>query len=156
VRLSVRAVIGPLNWITSPPRSAGLFPGSPGRRPRLVVGDEAAITTRHVLLCADEVVIEPYAVLGGLQSRIVTHGPDYITASQRTAPVRIGHHSIVATNCTLLAGSSVPPRCIVAAGATVPGPLPEELAIYGGTPVRKLKDLPADAALFHRERGPID
>jgi acetyltransferase-like isoleucine patch superfamily enzyme len=115
--------------------------------------DEAAITTRHVLSCVDEVVLETYAILGGLQSRIVTHGPDYVTATMATAPVRIGHHSLVTTSCTLLAGSSVPPRCIVAAGATVPGPLPEELAIYGGTPARKLKALPEDAVLFTRERG---
>ena len=47
----------------------------------------------------------------------------------------------------------MPPRCIVAGGATVPGPLGEELTLYGGTPARKLKDLPEDAALFHRERG---
>jgi hypothetical protein len=31
--------------------------------------------------------------------------------------------------------------------------LPEELAIYGGTPARKLKALPEDAVLFTRERG---
>ena len=66
VRLGVRAIVGPLNWISSPPRSAGLFPYAPGRRPRLVLGDEAAITTRHILYCDDEVVIEPYAVLAGL------------------------------------------------------------------------------------------
>ena len=153
VRLGVRAGVGPMNWISSPPRSAGLFPNSPERRPRLVLGDEAAITTRHVIYCADEVVIEPYAILGGMRSQVITHGPDYMAGCQRTAPIRIGHHSIVATGCTLLAGSSVPPRCIVAGGATVPGPLGEELTLYGGTPARKLKDLPEDAALFHRERG---
>lgn len=156
VLLGARAGIGPMNWITSPPRSMGLFPGSPQRRPRFVLEDDAAITTRHALYCADEVVIESYAILGGLRSQIVTHGPDYMTGCQRTAPIRIGHHSIVATNCTLLAGSSVPPRCIVAGGATVPGPLDEELTLYGGTPARKLKNLPEEAGLFTRERGYFD
>jgi acetyltransferase-like isoleucine patch superfamily enzyme len=155
VRLGVRAGIGPLNWISSAPRSAGLFPGSPERRPRLALGDKAAITTRHILDCSDEIVIEPYAVLAGWRSLVVTHGPDYIAGRQRTAPVRIGHHSFVSTNCTLLAGSSVPPRCIVAGGATVPGPLAEELTLYGGTPARKLKELPEDAELFHRECGDL-
>ena len=122
----------------------------------MVLGDEAAITTRHILYCDDEVVIEPYAVLAGLRSQILTHSPDYMTGRQRTAPVRIGHHSFVSTNCTLLAGSSVPPRCIVAGGATVAGPLGEELTLYGGTPARKLKELPEDAVLFHRERGYLD
>lgn len=156
VRLGVRATVGPLNWITSPPRSAGFFPASPQRRPGFVLGDEAAITTRHILYCSDEVVIEPYAVLGGLRSLIVTHGPDYVTARQLTAPVRIGHHSIVATSSTVLAGTVVPPYSIVAAGSTVAGPLPEDFTLYGGTPARKIKKLPEDAAFFHRERGPID
>lgn len=153
VRLGVGSMIGPFNWITSPPRSPEMFPYSPGRRPRLVVDDEAAITTRHIVYCSDEVVIEPYAILGGLRSQIVTHGPDYMTGCQRTAPVRIGHHSIVATSCTMLAGSSVPPRCIVAGGTTVAGPLLEELTLYGGTPARALKKLPEEAELFHREHG---
>jgi len=153
VHLGVRATIGPLNWITSPPRSAGLFPHSPDRRPGFVLGDEAAITTRHILYCSDEIVIEPYAVLGGLRTLIVTHGPDYMTCRQLTAPVRIGHHSIVAASCTMLAGSSVPPRCIVAAGTTVPRPLEDELSIYAGTPAHKVKQLPENAEFFHRERG---
>jgi acetyltransferase-like isoleucine patch superfamily enzyme len=153
VRLGVRAIVGPMNWITSPRRTPGLFPHALQRCPRLVVDDEAAITTRHILYCSDEVVIEPYAILGGLRSQIVTHGPDYMTGCQRTAPVRIGHHSIVATSCTMLAGSSVPPRCIVAGGTTVAGPLPEELTLYGGTPARAIKKLPEEAELFHREFG---
>ncbi|OBA86505.1 hypothetical protein A5642_22460 [Mycolicibacterium mucogenicum] len=153
VLLGVRATIGPLNWITSPPRSAGFFPASPDRRPGLDLGDEAAITTRHILYCSDEVVIEPYAILGGLRSLVVTHGPDYITCRQLTAPVRIGHHSIVAASCTLLAGSAVPPRCIVAAGTTVPRALDDELTLYAGTPARKVKKLPEDAGLFHRKLG---
>lgn len=153
VRLGVRATIGPFNWITAPPRALGYFPSSPDRRPRFILGDEAAITTRHILYCSDEIEIEPYAVLGGLRSVIVTHGPDYVTCRQITAPVRIGHHSIVATSCTMLAGSVVPPCSIVAAGTTVPRALDEEFSIYAGTPARKVKTLPEDAAFFHRERG---
>jgi acetyltransferase-like isoleucine patch superfamily enzyme len=153
VRLGARAIIGPMNWITAPPRSAGLLPSSPDRRPRLELGDDAAITSRHIVYCSDEVMIEPFAILGGLRSQIITHGPDYVEGCQRAAPVRIGHHSIVATSCTLLAGSSVAPRSIVAGGSTVPGQLTEELTLYGGTPARKLKDLPEDAALFHRPDG---
>lgn len=153
VSLGVRSTIGPMNWITSPPRSAELYPNSPDRKPRLILGDEAAIVTRHILYCDDEIVIEPYAILAGLRSQIVTHGPDYMAGCQRTAPVRIGHHSFVSTSCTLLAGSSVPPRSIVAGGATVAGPLVEELRLYGGTPAREIKKLPEEAMLFHRERG---
>jgi hypothetical protein len=156
VRLGVRATVGPMNWITSPPRSAGFFPHSPDRRPGFFLGDEAAITTRHIVYCSDEVVIEPYAVLGGLRSLVVTHGPDYVTARQLTAPVRIGHHSIVAASSTVLAGTVVAPCSIVAAGSTVAGHLAEEFTLYGGTPARKIKKLPEDAAFFHRELGAID
>ena len=108
------------------------------------------------MYCSDEVVIEPYAVLGGLRSLVVTHGPDYVTARQLTAPVRIGHHSIVAASSTVLAGSVVAPCSIVAAGSTVAGHLAEEFTLYGGTPARKIKKLPEDAAFFHRELGAID
>lgn len=153
VKLGVRAFIGALNWITSPPRSAGFFPHAPNRRPRFELGDEAGVSTRHAVYCVDEVVIEPYAILGGIRSVIITNAPDYEMGRQRTAPVRIGHHSIVGTCCTLLAGSSVPPRCIVGGGAVVSGPLAEELAIYGGVPARKIKALPEDSRLLHRELG---
>jgi len=156
VHLGRGALIGPLNWVTALPLASPLFPASPERRPQLTLGAESGITTRHWISCNDEVAIGEFAVLGGLHSRVITHGPDLRTATQRTAPVRIGARALVTANCTLLAGAIVPARSIVASGATVVGPLPDELVLYGGVPARRLKDLPEDLGLFTRERGYVD
>ena len=153
VHLGREAHIGPLNWVTATPLSSALFPASPERRTRFVLGAEAAITTRHYISCNDEVVLGPFSVLGGLHSRILTHGPDLQTATQRTSSVHIGERALVTANCTLLAGASVPARSVIASGATVVGPLAEELVLYGGVPARRLKELSADIGFFTRERG---
>lgn len=156
VRLGRGAHIGPLNWVTATPLCSPLFQASPERRPRLTLGAEAGITTRHYVSCNDEVVLGPFAVLGGLHSRVITHGPDLNTATQRTSSVQIGAWALVTANCTLLAGAIVPARSIVASGATVVGPLRDELVLYGGLPARRLKDLPEDLGLFTRARGDLD
>lgn len=153
VHLGRGAQIGPLNWVTAAPLASRLFPASPGRRTRLTLGEEASITTRHYVSCDDEVVLGPFAILAGLHSRVLTHGPDLRTATQRTASVHIGERSFVGANCTLLAGAVVPGRCVVASGATVVGRLPAELVLYGGVPARRIKDLPADIGLFTRADG---
>ena len=155
VLLGRGARIGPLNWVTATPLGSPLFSASPKRRPRLTLGAEASITTRHYVSCNDEVVLESFAVLGGLHSRVLTHGPHLDTATQRTSSVHIGARALVTANCTLLAGAVVPARSIIASGATVVGPLPDELVLYGGVPARRLKDLPEDLGLFTRERGDL-
>lgn len=146
VRLGRGAGIGMFNWISAPSVHAGGLPKA--RSPRLLLGSNAKITNRHLIDCSDLVELDDFAVVAGNRSQILTHGPQVETALQSTAPVRIGSHSIVFTGAILLAGSSIPSRCVVAAGAVVVGPLTDELTVYGGVPAAPIKRLPRDSAYF--------
>jgi acetyltransferase-like isoleucine patch superfamily enzyme len=149
VELGKGAGIGMFNWISGPSVHAGGLPKA--RSPRLVLGCRAKITNRHLIDCSDLVELGDYAVVAGNRSQILTHGPQVETALQSTAPVTIGSHSVVFTAAILLAGSSIPNRCVVAAGAVVVGPLTDELTVYGGVPAVPIKRLPQDSAYFQMQ-----
>ena len=149
-RLDPEARIGTMNWISASPRVSGLFPHAPGRRPALWLREGSAITRRHLLDVSDQIVLDPFCILAGSGSEILTHAIDLDAGEQRTARVRIGARSFVGTRAILLAGARVPDRCVVAAGAVVTGPLAASLTLYGGVPARPLGPLRADAGFFTR------
>lgn len=145
--------IGAFNWVSGPSKSSGEFPHSPDRSPSLLMGEGAAIVTRHVVDCSDRVTFEPFSTLAGNRSQILSHGIDTERNVQTTNPVLIGRASLVSTGCILLAGSRVPPRCVVASGAVVHRDLGEELHLYGGVPARPIKEIAPDNAHISRRKG---
>ena len=54
------------------------------------------------------------------------------------APVRLGHHAILTTGCTVLPGASLADGAVAAAHSVVTRPL-AEWAIHGGTPATYIK-----------------
>ncbi len=149
VRLGTGAVIHLLVWVNSVRASTGYFPGST-RRPALVMGDHALITMLHFIDACDLVQLDDYACIAGYGTIVQTHAVDMDELKQSTSPVRIGHHSVVATRGLLLPGAAVPDRAVVAAGAVVSSRL-EGHKIFAGVPAKPVRDVNLDGALFTRQ-----
>ncbi len=156
VHLGAGADIGAFNWISAPPLSSGAFPNSRRRHPAFIMGRESAVTMRHVIDCSDEVKLGAFSTLGGMRSQVVTHAIDLDHSAQITMPVAVGERSMIFTGCTLLAGSVVPERSVVAGGAVVAGPLHEECYLYGGVPARPIKPLDPASKYFTRTAGVVE
>jgi acetyltransferase-like isoleucine patch superfamily enzyme len=154
LRLAEGASIGSRNWITGFPRSsepaADVFPHSPNRRPSLVMGRQAMLTTAHDVDCSDRVEIGDYSALAGFRCTVLTHSLNLVRDRFVTAPVEIGPHAAVMSGSTLLSGTRVPPRSVVSAGSVVNTPLTEELTFYSGNPAEAVRSLPESLAFFHR------
>lgn len=171
LRMGPRAVIGHRNVITgleelSLGREARIgggnriigyygdttpFPGDPPRRSALLMGEFAQITTDHKIDCCDTVEMEPYAVLAGFATVVLTHSLDLETNSWRLAPVRVGDHAIVMSNCTLFLGTTIAPQAAVSAGSIVSRSLEEPATLYAGNPAEPVRELdPAEFKLLSR------
>jgi serine acetyltransferase len=156
VELGEHIIIGQWNWITGTPLDDPVFyRDSAGRRAEFVMGAHSTITSRHYIDCADRVSIGEYTSIGGVRSVIFTHGADLVNARQAAKPVSIGAYVLVRTGSTLLPGSSIPDKSVIAAGAVVTGPLEKPLYLYAGLPARPIRELPPDLGYFHRARGPV-
>lgn len=153
VRLGAEAVIHLLVWVNAVRASTGYFPGV-DRRPALIMGDHALITVMHFIDACDLVDLADFACLAGYGSIVQTHAVDTDALKQATAPIRIGHHSLVATRALLLPGAEVPDCSIVAAGSVVGRPLKGN-RVFAGMPARGVRDVDLDAPLFSRQNSHV-
>jgi serine acetyltransferase len=147
--------IGRLNWITGFPRNNNgrHFADQPRRRPRLILGTNAAITNRHLIDCTDSVIIGPFSTVAGFSSQVLTHSVDISLARQVAKPVLIGKYSFVGTGSIMLPGCRIPSYSVVAAGSVVNKPLRDSYYLYGGIPARPIRILNRDDKYFAREQG---
>lgn len=150
VRLGEGAAIGTRNWVSGLRVSAQAFPHSPHRDPSLILGKYAVLASANEIDCADRVEISDFASVAGFGSTILTHSLDLVRDRFVTGPVMIGERSAVMSGCTLLSGTSVPPRSIVSAGSVVNTKLTQELTFYRGNPAEPVRSLPATLKFFHR------
>src|SRR5271167_4410310 len=74
LHLKQNASIGRGNWITGYPASdCKHFAHQPDRRPELVLGEDSAITNRHILDCTNSVTIGAFSTFAGFRSQVLTH-----------------------------------------------------------------------------------
>jgi acetyltransferase-like isoleucine patch superfamily enzyme len=156
LRLDAGATIGTRNWITGFPSGFYAFQHSPDRWPALVMREGSMITVAHNIDCSDRVELGRYSVFAGFSSSVMTHNLDLVRDRFITAPVIIGDHSVVMSNCTLLSGVRVPSHSIVSAGSTVTTKLTQELTLYRGNPAEAIRELPATLGFFKRGESPSD
>lgn len=149
--------IGRLNWITGFPQISASqhFADQPLRRPRLVIGTNAAITNRHLIDCTDSVVVGPFSIVAGFSSQILTHSVDIVHARQVAKPVQIGRYAFIGSGSIVLPGSRIPPCSVVAAGSVVSKPFSMPYCLYGGIPARLIKEMSRNAKFFSRKQGYI-
>jgi acetyltransferase-like isoleucine patch superfamily enzyme len=105
------------------------------------------MTSRHYVDCSGGVRLEEFSVLGGVRSTVLTHYADLHVWEQCGAPVVLRRGAITLTNCNILAGTTLPPNSVLAAGATTAKPLTEAGKLYRGVPARVVADL-SDAHEF--------
>ncbi len=99
------------------------------------------MTSRHYVDCSGGVRLEELSVIGGVRSTVLTHWADLHDWEQRGAPVVLRRGAITLTGCNILAGTTMPPNSVLAAGATTAKPLTEPETLYGGVPARALSDI---------------
>ena len=147
------SIIERSNWITGHARSGGHFRHRAQRDPVLVLGEHAAITKSHIIDCTDKVEIGAFTTIAGYHSQLITHGIHVVDGRQDCKPIRIGAYCLVGTRVTVLGGAALPDHTVLGAGSVLNKAHAEEFAVYAGQPAVKVKDLPADAAYFHRSSG---
>jgi len=155
VVLGDSALLGNLNWITGQPLSAdtAAFADQPNRRPKLTIGDHAAVTNRHLLDCTDAIVIGRFATFAGFRSQVLTHSISLAESRQRCMPVVIGDYAFVGTGAIILPGSRLPAYSVLGAGSVLNAEYVEEHWLYAGNPARPVKQLSQDTAYFSRTTG---
>jgi acetyltransferase-like isoleucine patch superfamily enzyme len=150
-------LIGNLNWITGVP-----LLGTPhladqkGRRPELVVHDQAAVTNRHYIDCTAAVSIGRFSTFAGCRSIALTHSIDLTNCKQGAIPVSIGEYCFVGAACVLLPGAALPDYSVLGANSLLNKSYTEIYCLYAGSPARLMKKLPDDFKHFTRSKGYVD
>jgi acetyltransferase-like isoleucine patch superfamily enzyme len=155
VSLGESATIGNLNWISGSPVNVQSlhFSDQIERSPKLLVGDHAAITNRHLIDCTDAVTIGRFATFAGFRSQILTHSISILEGRQRSGPVVIGEYTFVGTASIILPNACLPNFSVLGAGSVLNKNYTDEYHLYAGNPARPLKRLDHDAAYFNRKTG---
>lgn len=97
----------------------------------LTIGDDVAIGHRCSILTTEHGFDDPSVAI---KSQPITFHP-----------VVIGNDVWIGANVTILAGVTIGPRSIIAAGAVVTRSFPAGNMIIGGVPAREIRRLPAGA-----------
>jgi acetyltransferase-like isoleucine patch superfamily enzyme len=151
IRLDQHARIERLNWIGGyPANGERYFRAFPDRRPRLHLHEHAAILTRCIVDCTDEIVIGAFALLAGHRHQLITHAIDLHTANQACAPISIGRYCMVGTGSILLKGALLPDYSVLGAGSVVHKRFETTHTLYSGVPAQPVKALDANLAFFSR------
>lgn len=109
----------------------------------LCVGNDVYIGPNTVIIGVDiiiesEVLIGPNCVISGGNHSF--RNGSYRFAPSKPSKVLISEGSWVAANCTITAGSTLPKRSVLAAGAVLSSAkFDQEDALYGGVPAKLIK-----------------
>lgn len=157
VELSAHSQMGAFNWITgrSVEAPSPFFAAESDRCSAFRIGTHATITARHYIDCTNSIAVGAFSVVAGVRSVLMTHEVDVRLGCQVSRPIVIGEYCYLGTGCTLLPGTVVPDRSVVAAGALVRGDLAHSYRIYAGMPARVIAELPVDTPYFTRREGVV-
>jgi acetyltransferase-like isoleucine patch superfamily enzyme len=154
LHLQRNSAIGKGNWITGfPTRDNRHFAHQMDRRSELVLGQEATITSRHIIDCTSAVTIGAYSIFAGSRSQILTHSIDLAESRQSSAPITIGEYAFVGTDCVFLGGSALPDRSVLGAKSLLNKKYDEPHWLYAGIPAKPVKKLSPEMKYFGRAAG---
>ncbi len=154
LKMSEKSSIGNLNWITGfPAGNRSFFTADIGRQPELILGDQAAVTTRHFIDCTNSIRIGRFTTFAGVRSQMLTHSIDLYKCRQSSKPITIGEYCFVGTGCVLLGGSVLPDYSVLGANSLLNKPHADPYFLYAGNPAKPVKQLPKELAYFTRSTG---
>lgn len=154
LRMEESSLIGNLNWISGFPANDATFFGTElTRRPELIMGSHAAITTRHYIDCTNSVTVGEFSTVAGARSQLLTHSIDLQESRQSSKPINIGKYCFVGTACIVLGGSSLPDYSVLGASSMMNKSFSETYFLYAGNPTKAVKELSRDMAYFRRASG---
>lgn len=109
---------------------------------KLVIGDNVYIAQNNVVIAVDlyiydNVIIGPNCVISGGNHQF--DGNSFRFKKAKHLPVIIEEGSWISANCTVLAGSILPKRSILAGGAVLTKAFTQKNSIYVGVPAKYLK-----------------
>lgn len=113
--LSQGASIGRFNLISSHPAYRKHLAGGAC----VELDEQATISSRHTIDCAGSLRLETGAMIAGHGSTVLTHSLDLRRNAQTAYPVVVGANTFVGAHCLLLAGATMPPRSVLAAGSVL-------------------------------------
>ena len=149
VRVGRRSSIGRWNTLSS---AEGFDAISP-KAACLTIGHESAITNRHYIDCSGGVLIGDFSTIAGVRSTFLSHSIDLQEGRQGVACISIGDYTFVASNCSVMAGATLPAKSVLAMGAVLRPGSHREGMMYGGVPARPLQDI--QGAYFLRSVGRV-
>jgi serine acetyltransferase len=154
LRMEESSLIGNLNWISGFPAGDDTFFGTElARRPELIMGSHAAITTRHYIDCTNSVTVGEFSTVAGARSQLLTHSIDLQESRQSSKPINIGKYCFIGTACIVLGGSSLPDYSVLGASSMMNKSFSEAYFLYAGNPAKAVKELSKDMAYFRRPSG---
>lgn len=150
VQLGPQSVIGRFNQFTAAPDYQRYSP----MVGQLIVGEFGYITNRHYVDCSGQVVLRPYAVVGGIKSTLQSHEADLAENKSKPGRIILGRNAMTGTGCILLKDSYLPERSVLAAGSVLSRAKDRDSmavsGLYGGAPARFLREI-KDLEFWHRE-----
>ena len=124
---------------------------------RLILRENATITSRHFIDCSGGVEVGEYTTIAGNNSEILSHSIDPYLNREVVHPVTVGKYCFVGTRCLFLPGSSLPDYSILGGGAVVSKKLQNAGCLYVGSPAIMKKKLNiGDVAYFNRKERFVD
>lgn len=151
IEMGEGAIIGRGNVITGWPRDLpGEYETETERRSELIMEEQSCIVLRNYLDCSNSVRLGAYSYIGGTGTKVLTHYADIPTSVVRTAPVRIGHHCMVNSDCTITAGAVLPDCSVLGAKSLLNKAHSQDHRFYGGAPAEPIKELDPAFVYFHR------
>ena len=154
LHLGPGAMIGQLNWITGfPSGHSRHFAHQADRRPELILGAHAGISSRHLFDCTARIRIGAYATVAGFRSQLLTHSIDLAVGRQSSEPIEIGDYCFVGTDSVLLGGSVLPHHSVLGAKSLLNKKHETPFQLYAGVPAKIVKELPENLAYFRRTEG---
>jgi acetyltransferase-like isoleucine patch superfamily enzyme len=140
VKMGKRAIIGQLNQFTAAP----LYQRASFRAGFLSLEEHAGITNRHYVDCSGQVLLRPYAAIGGVQTTVLSHQIDLQQNRMSVGKIVVDENAIAVTRCVLLMDSHLPPRSVLGAHSLLmkfPADHEGKSGLYAGSPAQFIHGL---------------
>ena len=141
IELGPESLINRLNQFTAAP---GYQQYSP-LVGKLIIGRHACINNRHYFDCSGQVILRPFAVVGGIRSIFQSHELDLADFEARPGRVVLDTNAFTGTACILLKDSYLPERSVLAAGSVLSRAKDRDSmpasSLYSGAPARCIREI---------------